>query len=124
MPSDDPLLGRGHRTKRPCTRLRDFVTNTIKRLSPSSCSSSPKANSGEPYPIAHCVSCDNFSLAHRVFLVSISQEKEPTPYTEAVKDGRWREAVMQEIQALEKSGTWTVTQLPPGKKALGCKWVY
>lgn len=29
-----------------------------------------------------------------------------------------------EIQALETNGTWTVTSLPIGKKALGCKWVY
>ena len=29
-----------------------------------------------------------------------------------------------EIHALETNGTWTITQLPPGKKALGCKWVY
>ena len=29
-----------------------------------------------------------------------------------------------EIHALETNGTWIVTQLPPGKKTLGCQWVY
>lgn len=84
VPSDAPLLGRGHRSKQSSSRLCDFMTNTIKRLSPSSCSSSPKANSGELYPITNYVNCDNFYLAHRVFLASISQEKEPISYTEAV----------------------------------------
>lgn len=32
--------------------------------------------------------------------------------------------MQQEIEALEQNGTWTVTQMPLGKKALGCKWVY
>ncbi|PNX60707.1 chloroplastic group IIA intron splicing facilitator CRS1 chloroplastic-like, partial [Trifolium pratense] len=43
---------------------------------------------------------------------------------EAAKDERWREAMQQEIQALESNGTWTFEPLPPGKKAIGCKWVY
>ena len=29
-----------------------------------------------------------------------------------------------EIHALEKNGTWTIANLPLGKKALECKWVY
>ena len=29
-----------------------------------------------------------------------------------------------EIKALEANHTWTVTPLPPGKKPIGCKWVY
>jgi hypothetical protein len=28
------------------------------------------------------------------------------------------------IHALEHNGTWTMKPLPPGKKAIGCKWVY
>ena len=29
-----------------------------------------------------------------------------------------------EILALEANLTWTITSLPPGKKPIGCKWVY
>lgn len=28
------------------------------------------------------------------------------------------------IEALEANHTWRLTPLPPGKHAIGCKWVY
>ena len=30
----------------------------------------------------------------------------------------------EEIKALEENGTWTIAELPPGKKPINCKWVY
>ena len=30
----------------------------------------------------------------------------------------------KEIQALEATKTWVLTPLPPGKRPIGCKWVY
>lgn len=30
----------------------------------------------------------------------------------------------EEIRALEDNGTWTIEDLPMGKKAIGCKWIY
>lgn len=30
----------------------------------------------------------------------------------------------QEISVLEENGTWIIMNLPPGKKAIGCKWVF
>ncbi|CAH9070946.1 unnamed protein product [Cuscuta epithymum] len=32
--------------------------------------------------------------------------------------------MLSEIRALEDNGTWTLEPLPPGKRALGCRWVY
>ncbi|CAH9066166.1 unnamed protein product [Cuscuta epithymum] len=47
-----------------------------------------------------------------------------SPHSEAMQDAGWRDAMAKEIRALEDNGTWTMTTLPPNKKALGCKWVY
>ena len=30
----------------------------------------------------------------------------------------------KEIKALEVNNTWTLSPLPPGKSAIGCKWVF
>lgn len=30
----------------------------------------------------------------------------------------------EEIRALEDNKTWTIEKLPPGKRPIGCKWVY
>ena len=32
--------------------------------------------------------------------------------------------MQQELQALEANHTWDLTTLPPGKKAIGCRWVF
>lgn len=82
--------------------------------------------SGTPYPIANYVTCANlnFSAKDCAFLAAVTTTSEPTRYSEAVKEEKWREAMKKEIEALERSSTWELDILPPGKKAIGCKWVY
>jgi len=80
--------------------------------------------SGKPYPLAHKVNCERFSVAHRAFLAAITTCTEPTSYKEAVTDPGWREAMQKEIRALEDNGTWTMETLPPGKREMGSRWVY
>ncbi|XP_020240327.2 uncharacterized protein LOC109819131 [Cajanus cajan] len=36
----------------------------------------------------------------------------------------WNNAMKAEITALEKTNTWILVELPPGKHPIGCKWVY
>ncbi|PKI61876.1 hypothetical protein CRG98_017774 [Punica granatum] len=36
----------------------------------------------------------------------------------------WKEAMKAELSALERNGTWVIADLPTGKKAIGCKWIY
>ncbi|WVZ16790.1 hypothetical protein V8G54_009772 [Vigna mungo] len=59
--------------------LRDYVTNTMIKLSPSVHSSATSHHSA---------------------------------------------AMANELQALQNNGIWTLSTLPPGKEALGCKWIY
>ncbi|KAI8124587.1 Retrovirus-related Pol polyprotein from transposon TNT 1-94 [Lucilia cuprina] len=37
---------------------------------------------------------------------------------------KWRDAMNCEYTALQENDTWHLVELPPGKKAIGCKWVY
>ncbi|RVW47383.1 Retrovirus-related Pol polyprotein from transposon TNT 1-94 [Vitis vinifera] len=48
----------------------------------------------------------------------------PKNIQEALEIPEWKEAMMEEMRALEKNETWEVMNLPRGKKPLGCKWTY
>uniref|UniRef100_A0A2N9I543 Retrovirus-related Pol polyprotein from transposon RE1 n=1 Tax=Fagus sylvatica TaxID=28930 RepID=A0A2N9I543_FAGSY len=43
---------------------------------------------------------------------------------EALDDPNWKLAVLEEMNALRKNGTWELVDLPRDKKIVGCKWVF
>ena len=52
---------------------------------------------------------------------------EPTTFEEATncpEKAKWSEAMSKEMRSLKENQVWELTALPPGKKAIGCKWVY
>jgi hypothetical protein len=49
---------------------------------------------------------------------------EPATLAEAEQDVHWWTAMTEEIQAIEDNHTWVLTNLPPGRKAIGLKWVF
>lgn len=111
-------LGRGHRKRVPSVTLRNFVTNTVTSRALQN------TNASSIYPIHNYIDCNRFSVRHRAFLASITETIEPKTYSQAVRDKRWRNAMGSEIDALEINRTWTIEDLPKGKKAIGCQWVY
>ncbi|MFS7910246.1 putative RNA-directed DNA polymerase [Helianthus anomalus] len=58
------------------------------------------------------------------FASNVNKTVEPSSYTEAVKDTNWINVMNEEISALHKNNTWTIVDLPKGKRSIGCKWVY
>lgn len=80
--------------------------------------------SGTRYPLSHYVSYAHLSPSHRSFACAISTLVEPTTFAQANGDPQWRAAMDSELLALEQNNTWTLTTLPPGHRAIGCKWVY
>ncbi|GAA0186208.1 hypothetical protein LIER_33496 [Lithospermum erythrorhizon] len=86
-------LGRGLHTKHPSVLLQDYVTHTLRKLSTSPSSSPSSRSSGIPYPLTHCVNCNQFSLGHPMFLAAVFSGVEPRSYSEAVKDVGCRDAM-------------------------------
>jgi hypothetical protein len=37
---------------------------------------------------------------------------------------KWKEAVKNEMNALDKNATWDLVEIPRDMKTVGCKWVY
>ena len=54
----------------------------------------------------------------------ISVVEIPHGIEEALKSPKWKQAVLEEMLALEKKGTWDVVKKPKGKVPVGCKWVF
>lgn len=111
-------LGIGHPRGAPAVTLRNYVLNTIASRALQN------TNGSSAYPIHNYINCNWFSAKHQAFMVPITETVEPKTYNQAVLDKRWRRAMWTEVYALEANNTWTIKDLPPGKKALGCKWVY
>lgn len=70
------------------------------------------------------MSTDKLFGSHKCFAASLTYISEPKSHKEAMKHIEWQNAMKQEIEALEKNNTWFLTDLPPGKHTIGCKWVY
>jgi hypothetical protein len=56
--------------------------------------------------------------------MSITHHSEPNSYLEACKDEQWIQAMNLELEALTKTGTWKIVDLPTNVKPIGCRWVY
>lgn len=50
--------------------------------------------------------------------------EEPANFREASKDRNWKKAMTTELESIEKNDTWTLTELPPGEKVIGLKWIF
>lgn len=45
-------------------------------------------------------------------------------FKEAKHDAGWRQAIQAEMDSIWKNNTWELTPLPPGHRAITCKWVF
>ena len=82
------------------------------------------ASTSTLYPFFGVLDYDKLSPSHRAHVHAISSHVEPTSYTQATMISEWKQAMRVELHALEENGTWSLTTLPPGKRDVGCKWVY
>ncbi|PWA51104.1 ribonuclease H-like domain-containing protein [Artemisia annua] len=58
------------------------------------------------------------------FATTLNKSVEPKSYQEASLNPKWNEAMDAEMEALHRNNTYEVTDLPPGRKAIGSKWIW
>ncbi|RVW93875.1 Retrovirus-related Pol polyprotein from transposon TNT 1-94 [Vitis vinifera] len=117
-----------HQFSQPSTQMRR-KRQELEHGSQSTCGQYIDSNSSLPeenidHPIGNYVTYEGLSPSYRAFATSLDDTQVPNTIQEALKISEWKKAVQDEIDALEKNGTWTITDLPVGKRPVGCKWIF
>ncbi|KAM0055872.1 putative RNA-directed DNA polymerase [Helianthus debilis subsp. tardiflorus] len=85
---------------------------------------SPEKQSGSSrYPMAN-IAKGNLSEEAKAFTSSLYDEQIPNSVQQALELKNWKDAMETEMEALMKNDTWERCVLPPGKKPVGCHWVF
>ncbi|GMH16026.1 hypothetical protein Nepgr_017867 [Nepenthes gracilis] len=116
------LVRRTTRVRKAPEYLKEFHCHQVSQTSPTRLS--PQTTSGKQYPIKNHISYQKLSPTFRHFSATITSHSEPQTYAQAIRNEKWREAIENELNALEQNKTWTITNLPFGKKAIGCRYVF
>ncbi|PKA46730.1 Retrovirus-related Pol polyprotein from transposon TNT 1-94 [Apostasia shenzhenica] len=59
-----------------------------------------------------------------IFQENNSWNWKPSCYEEACEIKEWEKSMKEEIDSIEKNGTWELVDLPFGKDVIGVKWIY
>ncbi|KAL0401780.1 UNVERIFIED_CONTAM: Retrovirus-related Pol polyprotein from transposon RE1 [Sesamum latifolium] len=62
--------------------------------------------------------------SHIDLFAALSTIYEPNHYLQAKGKPEWENSMIEEHTALEKNSTWDIVDLPKGKRAIGCKWMF
>ena len=92
---DQPSTRRPHRARRMPARLQDCVVTSDDVVD------------------------DEGELIHYTFYSYV----EPVNTAEALKDSKWVKAMNEEVKSIEDNNTWSLVELPQGKKEINVKWV-
>ena len=107
VPPSQQSQRRSTRQVRPPEKMKDFFTYHVIS-----------------YPMQAYLTYDRMKSSHSIFLAAISNNQEPKTFKEANTNSIWRQAMHEELQALDENKTWNIVKLPHGKKTVGCRWIY
>ena len=70
------------------------------------------------------MSLKHLSLAHKNFIVSLNTTIIHNTIYEPLTKREWKDAMREEMSALEKNKTWEIVERPKGKNIVDCKWIF
>lgn len=109
-------LRRSTRVRSTPTYLQDFHCNLLTH-------GTPDINTS-PYFFGKYLSYNALRPSHKEFMLNISVEYEPTYYHQALPFTHWKNAMNEELAAMERTKTWSIVSLPSSHHTIGNKWVY
>lgn len=74
--------------------------------------------------MSNFMSCKNLSTSFSAFTSHLSSMGIPKNGHNALQVPKWKNAILEEMVALEENKTWEVEDLPKEKTTIGCKWVF
>ncbi|KAK1430741.1 hypothetical protein QVD17_13699 [Tagetes erecta] len=104
---EQPPLRRTTRHSIPPKRFKDFIVEGKVK-----------------YGLEKVVNYSKLSVESQSFFSSLDNNVVPKSYKEASLDSNWINAMNIEMEALHRNNTWVLTDLPPGRKPIGSKWLY
>ncbi|KAK1410403.1 hypothetical protein QVD17_36940 [Tagetes erecta] len=104
----------------PTVQLRRSTRSTVvpKRLGDF------VLNDKVKYGLDRVVNYSKLSSENYTFLSALDKSVVPNNYKEASIDPNWIHAMNMVMEALSRNETWVMTDLPKGRKPVGCKWVF
>ncbi|WJZ80142.1 hypothetical protein VitviT2T_000079 [Vitis vinifera] len=84
----------------------------------------PELSTKVKYPMSNYVSNHRLSESNKSFVNQLSTVVIPNSVQEALADPRWKATMNEEMKSLQKNETWELVECPPGKKPVGCRWIY
>ena len=73
---------------------------------------------------SHRVTTLHFHLRDFHCFSALASLQEPQTFHEASSNPLWQQAMKEELDALHKTRTWDLVDLPSIKSTIGCKWIY
>ena len=115
-PESEPMLGTGSSSSSNPETISNRLDEPIAlRKGVRSCTQ---------HPISKFVSYDNLSPLFHAFTTNLSRIDVPGTIEDALAVPEWKNAVLEEMRALEKNDTWSLVELPQGKGVIECKRVF
>ena len=74
--------------------------------------------------MSNYVSNHRLSESNKSFVNQLSTITIPNSVQEALADPMWKAAMNEDMKSLQKNKTWELVECPPGKKPVGCRWIY
>ncbi|WKA07561.1 hypothetical protein VitviT2T_025368 [Vitis vinifera] len=84
----------------------------------------PELSTKVKYPMSNYVYNHRLSESNKSFVNQLSTVAIPNSVQEALADPRWKATMNEEMESLQKNETWELVECPPGKKPVGCCWIY